>query len=93
MPNYEYACPSCGAFEIWRGHQECEVPLRCPTCGSAARRLFSAPAIRSPADPLRSASRAVRERAERSQTGEPVKTYGEELPGRPIPRSRTHGHG
>ena len=91
MPTYEYACAGCGAFEIWRAHHESGAPLRCPTCGAAATRVFAAPAIRSPADPFRSASRAVRARAERSQTGEPVKTFGERLPGRPVPVG-SHGH-
>jgi putative FmdB family regulatory protein len=89
MPTYEYACAGCGRFEVWRDHRDAGAPLSCPGCGAEARRLFAAPAVRPPWDPFGSAPRDVRARVERSQSGEPVKTYGEDLPGR---RIASHGH-
>ena len=43
MPRYDYSCPKCGVFEVWRGLSEPES-LKCP-CGRPARRLISMPAL------------------------------------------------
>lgn len=44
MPVYEYRCAGCGAFELWRDHQDSSETL-CPGCGEEARRVYSAPAV------------------------------------------------
>ena len=45
MPLYEYECTQCGnRTELLQRHGD--PPLeRCPQCGSAVRKLFSAPAV------------------------------------------------
>jgi putative FmdB family regulatory protein len=44
VPLYEYQCPTCGRFEVIRKFSD--SPLKkCPTCGKAITKLFSAPAI------------------------------------------------
>jgi putative FmdB family regulatory protein len=45
MPLYEYECTECGhRTELLQRHGD--PPLdKCPQCGSAVRKLFSAPAV------------------------------------------------
>ena len=45
MPLYEYECTECGhRTELLQRHGD--PPLdKCPECGSAVRKLFSAPAV------------------------------------------------
>ncbi|HET7291602.1 MAG TPA: FmdB family zinc ribbon protein [Vicinamibacteria bacterium] len=44
MPLYEYACDSCGTFEVIQRFSD--PPLsRCPKCSGGVRKLLSAPAI------------------------------------------------
>ena len=74
MPLYEYACDGCGRFERWRHYATAGEPADCPHCGTTAPRVFGPPFVRSPAGPFAGAGRTVRERVERSHTGEPVRT-------------------
>lgn len=45
MPLYEFKCEKCGLFEEWRTIAEASNPIVCPSCQSAAKRIFSPPAI------------------------------------------------
>ena len=45
MPLYEFRCDACGVFEDWRILSESSVPAPCPSCGTSARRIFSAPRL------------------------------------------------
>lgn len=43
MPFYDFNCPDCGAFELRRAITDRALPADCPTCGSRAERLMTAP--------------------------------------------------
>ena len=45
MPIYEYRCRECGDFEVLLGMGAATRESDCPGCGSAARRLMSAPGL------------------------------------------------
>jgi putative FmdB family regulatory protein len=45
MPLYEFQCETCGPFEQWRTLAEASNPMLCPTCQTAAKRLFSPPSL------------------------------------------------
>jgi putative FmdB family regulatory protein len=82
MPVYAFTCGGCGAFELLRPVADAATPARCPTCGSRARRVFTAPGQSLLARPLRRALDAE----ERSAHEPAVVT---EKRGRPRP----HRHG
>ena len=73
MPTYEYDCDRCGPFDVWRDHRDAGHGASCPACGSAARRVFLAPAARTPKAMLMMAGtgREGRDRIVRAHTGEP----------------------
>jgi putative FmdB family regulatory protein len=73
MPTYEYACDRCGNFELWRNHRDAAQGASCPRCASDARRVFFAPATRTPRNMLlmAGAGREGRDRIVRAHTGEP----------------------
>ena len=48
MPIYEYRCRECGDFEVLLGMGAATRESDCPGCGSAARRLMSAPGLSRP---------------------------------------------
>jgi len=43
MPFYDYSCPACGTFPLWRKLTERDLPAACPTCQAAAVRALTAP--------------------------------------------------
>jgi putative FmdB family regulatory protein len=43
MAFYDYTCPACGDFSLWRKLAERDLPAACPTCQAAAARALSAP--------------------------------------------------
>ena len=47
MPTYEYRCDQHGVFEITRPLGMAPKSATCLVCGSEARRIFSAPMVRS----------------------------------------------
>lgn len=47
MPLYEFKCNDCGTFDLWRTMAESSSPADCPTCQTAARRIFSPPMLLS----------------------------------------------
>lgn len=54
MPTYTYDCSQCGSFALNRPLVEYALPQPCPTCGSEAPRVLSAPAVqggRASSDP------------------------------------------
>jgi putative FmdB family regulatory protein len=51
VPTYGYDCTDCGAFDLVRPMAEAGEVAPCPGCGAPGRRLFGAPALRSPLDP------------------------------------------
>ncbi|MGM0552271.1 MAG: FmdB family zinc ribbon protein [Pseudomonadota bacterium] len=63
MPLYDYRCPNCGDFSDFGRLAESSAPHACPTCGSEAARVISAPRL-SLMDP---SNRQRWERNERSQ--------------------------
>lgn len=44
MPLYEYACPSCGTFEVIQKFSDTAL-TECPKCAAAVEKLLSAPAF------------------------------------------------
>ena len=62
MPIYEYRCRECGDFEVLLGMGAATRESDCPGCGSAARRLMSAPGLSRAGTP---AARLI-ERTERT---------------------------
>lgn len=53
MPLYQFACEGCGPFELLRPMAESGAATRCPRCGAAAARVFTAPAVRRLEAPVR----------------------------------------
>ncbi|CAA9435963.1 MAG: hypothetical protein AVDCRST_MAG78-2035 [uncultured Rubrobacteraceae bacterium] len=47
MPIYEFLCEDCGPFEQRRSFAEVGGPMRCPSCGEEARRVYSMPATKN----------------------------------------------
>ena len=47
MPIYEFLCDDCGPFEERRAFAEASDPTTCPSCGEAARRVYSTPATKN----------------------------------------------
>jgi putative FmdB family regulatory protein len=47
VPVYEFLCRECGPFEQQRSFAEAGNPMRCPSCGEAARRVYSIPATKN----------------------------------------------
>ena len=45
MPNYEFSCETCGAFEQRLSFAEVGGVTLCPTCGESARRVYSMPGV------------------------------------------------
>lgn len=43
MQFYTYECGPCGSFDLMRPMAQREAPALCPRCGSAGRRVFTAP--------------------------------------------------
>ena len=55
MPVYEFTCESCGSFDLVRPMDEAGAAAACPTCGVAARRVFTPPGLALFAGPVRRA--------------------------------------
>ena len=86
---YEYRCPQCGPFDSRRDAEQANVPLPCPTCSTAARRVYTAPGTTVRTGALAGASRHDRARIDRAISGEP--TVSGRPGGRPLP-ARGHRH-
>ncbi len=43
MPLYDYFCSDCGAFREMVRMADCALDQPCPSCGSQAQRMLSAP--------------------------------------------------
>lgn len=52
MAVYQYRCPTCGVFDVVRGMGTASPSEHCMTCGSAARRSYSAPHVNRTPRPL-----------------------------------------
>lgn len=91
MPVYEFRCDGCGSFEERRSLEEVEQAAYCPGCGTAARRVYSAPNFKT----VPAALSKAKDRAEKSayEPGVVRKPAGGELPGRRFkPGGGHHGH-
>jgi putative FmdB family regulatory protein len=88
VPLYEYHCPRCGPFDRRRDHEQATVPMACPTCSAAARRVYTAPATMVRRGPLAGASPGDRARIDRAISGEP--TVDAQPGGRRPPRPAHH---
>ena len=53
MAIYAFTCTRCGPFELMRPMAESAAPARCPSCGAAARRVFTPPGLALLAAPMR----------------------------------------
>jgi putative FmdB family regulatory protein len=42
MPIYEYDCPACGPFDLWRPMADSSSPAPCQQCNAPAARVLSA---------------------------------------------------
>ena len=50
MPRYDYICNACGTFEHSCALQAATDPVVCPTCATAAKRVYSSPnLVKTPA--------------------------------------------
>ena len=47
MPIYEFFCEDCGPCEERRSFEEARDPAVCPECGTAARRFYSTPGLKT----------------------------------------------
>ncbi|MBE9181963.1 zinc ribbon domain-containing protein [Oculatella sp. LEGE 06141] len=81
MPLYEFQCSTCGPFEQWRSMADATQPMQCPTCDTAARRIFSPPSL------LLSSSLRLRQ----SQGSDPRVTTRSPEP--TPPKLHNHSHG
>jgi putative FmdB family regulatory protein len=63
MPLYEFLCPICGPFEERRPFREANALMHCPTCGSVAQRVYTAPNLQR----LPPVVRAALQREEKSR--------------------------
>ena len=45
MPVYPFDCETCGSFDVLRPMDEAARPAGCPTCGGAARRVYTPPGL------------------------------------------------
>ncbi|HEV7774410.1 MAG TPA: zinc ribbon domain-containing protein [Conexibacter sp.] len=55
MAIYVFTCEDCGPFELLRPMAEAGAPANCPSCGTTARRVFTAPGLALLAAPMRRA--------------------------------------
>ena len=55
MPSYAFICEGCGPFELVRPMADAGAQTRCPSCGDAARRVFTPPGLAFLARPVRRA--------------------------------------
>lgn len=81
MARYDYCCSSCGTVEVLRRMGDAGAAEPCPTCGRAARRLFSIPGVSSAG----SLAAGLQDRADRS-AHEPTVVSGGPPPGRRVQR-------
>ena len=73
MPRYDYSCERCGPFEAWRPMSEYSAPSDCPSCGSPAPRMVTAPFIAN----MNPHTRIAHERNEKSAHEPRVMSRGE----------------
>jgi putative FmdB family regulatory protein len=71
MPVYEFECERCGSFDQFRDHRSAAEPMACPSCGAPARRRYSGVYLKTRAWLRGAANPDLKERIERSHTGEP----------------------
>ena len=45
MPLYDYFCSDCGSFREMIRMADCALDQPCPSCGSQAQRMLSAPMV------------------------------------------------
>ncbi|WP_188624653.1 FmdB family zinc ribbon protein [Caldalkalibacillus thermarum] len=45
MIRYEFHCNTCGIFELWLHSRDANQTILCPSCQTAAQRVFSAPGL------------------------------------------------
>ncbi len=82
MPLYEFRCATCGVFDVWRSLAESDQPAYCPTCQTAGKRIFSAPAVSlSSSLPLRGGSEP--ELVKKSETEPKKPKFQSQACGRP----------
>ncbi|MGB3633428.1 MAG: zinc ribbon domain-containing protein [Rubrobacteraceae bacterium] len=75
MPIYEFVCEDCGSFDERRSFEEAGNPATCPACGSAARRIYSAPGIsRTPAPLAKALNRSEKSAHEPEIVRQPSST-------------------
>lgn len=53
MAIYAFTCATCGPFDVWRPMAEASAPVRCPDCGTTARRVYTPPGLALLTAPLR----------------------------------------
>ena len=74
MPLYQFHCDHCGAFDQRLDFQQAKDDRTCPSCARPARRVFTAPGVRTAAGPIAQASAQDRARFDQARTGEPTVT-------------------
>jgi putative FmdB family regulatory protein len=40
MPTYDYGCPRCGTFSLYRPMSDYDLAQACPDCGTASHRVL-----------------------------------------------------
>ncbi|MEU7381178.1 MULTISPECIES: FmdB family zinc ribbon protein [unclassified Streptomyces] len=84
MATYEYLCDHCGPFDVKLTIGTAPRTHGCPSCTNAARRLYSAPGLKTTST---NASAALREREEQAREAPAVVS---EVPLRARPERRPH---
>jgi len=90
MPRYDYFCRSCGIFEHLCALQAASDPVVCPTCATAAKRVYSPPGlVKTPAALEKRLDHAHKSAYEPEVVERAPSSQG----GRSTPAPVIHGHG
>ena len=63
MPTYDYDCPSCGTFSLYRPMSEYDLAQNCPDCGTASNRVLVSVSAVAGMDAAKRVAMAVNERS------------------------------
>jgi putative FmdB family regulatory protein len=63
VPTYDYGCPRCGTFSLFRPMAEYDQAQDCPDCGSASNRVLASVSAIAGMDAGKRRAMAVNERS------------------------------
>ncbi len=82
MAIYEYRCDQDGTFDVTRPLGTAPPSVPCQTCGTEARRVFSAPMLRSPHREILAAIDHSKKSAHEPEVVTSIPSAGDRKPGR-----------